>query len=197
VSLPYQVIFRGKPACPCLVRWLTVYESVLLRLGLIKHNIDIYQLIGGAAASAGTHTKGGAYDLAQVSTEQIRIAREMGAAAWHRPLNWDGRGGIEHHHGVLNGCPHNAPAAYQISDYIAGRNGLANRAVDTGPRVLPLRTWEQGIAWATERAAAKRPADVEAAIAAVRKAKQGAKSKPVRLQRIKQALASLKKVKKS
>lgn len=151
MPLSYQVTFRGKPACPCLAKWLPVYEAELLRRGLIKQSLDIYQLIGGAAASAGTHTKGGAYDVAQVSDLEIKIAREMGAAAWHRPKNWDGAGGIEHHHGVLNGCPHNSPARYQISAYLAGYNGLGHLghgAPDNGPHVMPLRTWQSGITWA-------------------------------------------------
>lgn len=150
-ALPYAVDFRGKPACPCLAEWLPFYEKELLRRGIIKHNVDIFQLIGGAAASAGTHSKGGAYDVAQVSDQAILVAREMGAAAWHRLPNWDGKGGMEHQHGVLNGCPHNGPAAYQINAYKAGFNGLGLNGAggkDTGPRVLPLRTWVQGIEWA-------------------------------------------------
>jgi hypothetical protein len=153
--------FRGKPACTCLAQWLPAYEQVLLRRGVVKESIDIYQLIGGAKASAGTHSTGGAYDIAQVSAEAIRVAREMGAAAWHRPRNWDGKGGIAHQHGVLNGCPHNGPARYQITAYQAGKNGLAGGGKDTGPRVMPLRTWKQGITWAKSQAAppvAKAPA---------------------------------------
>ncbi len=141
--------FRGFPCCTCLKKWLPVYESELLRVGAIQHNIDVYQLIGGAAASGGTHSKGGAFDIGQTSLEAIKVARQMGAdATWHRPYNWDNRGGMEHTHGVLTGCPHNGPARYQIDDVRNGLNGLANHAKDTGPRPLSGRTWEQGIAWA-------------------------------------------------
>ena len=191
MSLPYQVMFRGKPACPCLAEWLPVYEAELLRRGCIKHNIDIYQLIGGAAASAGTHSTGGAYDVAQVSPEAILVARQMGAAAWHRPYNWDHAGGMEHHHGVLNGCPHNAPARYQIGALAARRNGLANNGPDNGPNVGTLRTWRQGIAWAKEQAKPQRPAGVQATIDAAKKAKAAAAKNPVRRKKLSVILATL------
>jgi hypothetical protein len=196
----YIVTFRGHPACPCLAAWLPVYEAELRRRGLIKHSIDIYQLIGGAAASAGTHTRGGAYDLAQVSDLEIKIAREMGAAAWHRPAGWDSPGSIEHQHGVLNGCPHNTPARYQISAYLSGYNGLGrlgHGGRDTGPRVVPLRTWQEGIVWAT----ALQAGPVDDAIAAtkaakteVKKAKTAAKAKgqATRAERAAKALAKIK-----
>lgn len=150
--------FRGKPACSCLVTWLPAYEAELLRRHDIKHNLDIYQLIGGAPASGGTHSRGGAYDAAQVSDTAILVAREMGAAAWHRPYNWDGRGGIAHQHGVLRGCPHNGPARYQIAALDAGYNGLGHLGRggrDTGPRT-PVRTWKQGIEWARAQVPVKR-----------------------------------------
>jgi hypothetical protein len=144
-----SVMFRGKPACTCLASWLPVYEAVLLRRGVIKKSLDIYQLIGTAPASAGTH-KGGAYDIAQVSTAAVRNAREMGSAAWHRTPAQGFR--PEHHHGVLKGCPHVAPiAANQITALAAGYNGLGHLGrggKDDGPAPRHLRTWEEGIAWA-------------------------------------------------
>jgi hypothetical protein len=159
MSVPsYAVKFRGFWACPCLAKWLPAYEKELLRRGVIKSNIDIYQLIGGATASAGTHTKGGAFDIAQISWEAIYVARQMGAdATWHRPYNWDNRGGMSHTHGVLRGCDHNYPARYQITAVDDGYNGLGHLGrggKDTGPRPLSHRTWRQGIAWAEKQAAA-------------------------------------------
>lgn len=143
--------FRGRVACTCLAKWLPVFEAELLRRGLIKHSIDIYQLTGGAAASGGTHSQGGAFDIAQ-SGEAVAVARQMGAdATWRRPLNWDGRNGMAHTHGVLRGCPHNAPARYQIAAVDAGYNGLGyagHAAKDDGPKPLSHRTWQEGIAWA-------------------------------------------------
>lgn len=150
MSAPEHTInFRGKPACICLATWLPVYEQRLLAEGIIKSSLDIYQLIGGAAASAGTHQPGGAYDIAQVSDPAVRIAREMGAAAWKR-TQADGFD-VVHHHGVLRGCPHNDGGRYQIAAMDAGYNGLGKGGrggKDTGPKVLTKRTWEQGIAWA-------------------------------------------------
>lgn len=160
MTLPYQVDFRGFPACPCLAAWLPVYESELHRRGLLSGPLHIYQLIGGAPASGGTHTKGGAFDVLD-NLPDVSVARQMGAdATWERPVNWDGHGGMRHIHGVLTGCPHNTPARYQIDAVRAGFNGLGlngHGAHDTGPRPLSGRTWQQGIAWATEQANPKEP----------------------------------------
>lgn len=151
--------FRGFPACSCLIAWLPEYEKEALRLKYIKFHLDIYQLIGGSPKSAGTHTKGGAADTGQISTDLIRLARNMGAdAGWHRPKNWDRKGGMAHAHLVLRGCPHNGPARYQIEsrsygvDY--GKNGLANGGKDDGPKPLSKRTWKEGIEWAKRQQAA-------------------------------------------
>ena len=152
MSLSYVVTFRGLPACPCLATWVPAYEAELQRRGLLTGPLRIYQLIGGAAASAGTHSRGGAIDTAYMGDAAVWVARQMGAdATWHRPHNWDGAGGMEHVHGVLTGCPHNGPAAYQIDAVRAGYNGLGrlgHGAPDTGPRPLSGRTWQQGITWA-------------------------------------------------
>jgi len=154
MTLPdYAVTFRGLPACPCLATWLPAYEAELQRRGILTGQLHIYQLIGGAAASAGTHSTGGAFDLLDLpGDEDLVVARQMGAdATWSRPFNWDGRGGMSHIHGVLTGCPHNGPAHYQIDAVSAGYNGLGHLghgAPDTGPRPLSGRTWQQGLAWA-------------------------------------------------
>lgn len=142
--------FRGMPCCECSARWLPVYEAELLRRGIIKHNIDIYQLNGSAPASAGTH-KGGAADLAQISDEAVLVSRKMGSAAWARPLDWDGDGGMPHQHLVLRGCPHNEAARYQIVALDNGFNGLGHNGEggrDTGPHPYAIRTWREGIQWA-------------------------------------------------
>lgn len=162
------VMFRGKSACECLAAWLPVYEDVLLQRGVIQHNIDIYQLIGVAKASAGTHIPGGAYDVAQVSDEAILVAREMGAAAWHRRVaqGFD----EDHQHGVLRGCPHNAGGRYQIGALDAGFNGLGHLGrggPDDGPRT-PVRTWQQGIAWAREELRVKNATTLTLALGNIR-----------------------------
>ena len=140
--------FRGKPACSCLIAWLPIFEAELLRRGVIRWNIDIAQLIGGAPASGGTHSTGGAFDVWQRDTVTVQVAREMGAAAWSRTR---AQGFDPHTHGVLNGCPHNSPARYQIAALAAGYNGLGKGGrggKDSGPMPRKLRTWQQGIAWA-------------------------------------------------
>lgn len=141
--------FRGKPACRCLTTWLPVYEELLLHFGIIDEPLEVTQLIGKAKASAGTHAGGGAYDVLQHSVEAIALARQMGAAAWHRGAP---AFAVEHQHGVLNGCEHNAPARYQIDALRAGYDGLGRAGhggEDTGPDYdQPLRTWRDGIKWA-------------------------------------------------
>jgi hypothetical protein len=148
------VMFRGKPACECLAAWLPAYEAELLARGILPPGgtLTIYQLIGAAAASGGTHTTGGAFDLIDLPGEsEVRVARKMGAdATWLRPYNWDRKGGMAHVHGVLTGCPHNGPARYQIDAVLDGYNGLGTGGrggKDNGPRPLFMRSWSEGIKW--------------------------------------------------
>jgi len=154
MSLPfYAVDFRGHPACLCLAAWLPVYEHELQRRGILTGPLHIYQLIGTASASASTHSQGGAFDLLDLPGDMdVWVARQMGAdATWTRPEGWDGGNGIRHNHGVLRGCPHNAPARYQIDAVDAGFDGLGHLGrggPDTGPRPLSGRTWRQGVEWA-------------------------------------------------
>lgn len=150
--------FRAKVACDCLAAWLTAAERLGLARGLIKYELDIIQLTGTSAASAGTHSAGGAFDVKQRTTAWSHLFREMGAAAWPRTgADWVNN---EHLHGVID-CPHNAPAAYQIPAYWRGYSGLGQAtsgtykgmwgygSKDPDPwRPTTRRTWQQGIAWA-------------------------------------------------
>jgi hypothetical protein len=151
----YAVDFRGFPACPCQAIWLPAYEHELQRRGLLRGPLHLYQLIGGAAASGGTHVDGGATDTEFIGDKAVWVARQMGAdATWHRPKGWDGPDSMEHVHSVLRGCPHNTPARYQITAVDLGYNGLGHlgeAARDDGPRPLSERTWQQGIQWAKEQ----------------------------------------------
>lgn len=145
-------------ACRCLAKWLDTYERLLLHHGLIHTSIDVWQLTGGATASAGTHSLGGTFDLLyQTSDECVRLAREMGApATWRRPVTATSTWRKTHTHGVLSACVHNEPAAYQIAAQLLGRNGLGYRGLagpDPHPRPAVYRTWEQGIAWAEKQMA--------------------------------------------
>lgn len=154
--------FRGKPACSCQVEWIPAYEAEAQRRGILApgQTLTIYQLIGGAPQSGGTHTDGGAGDFLDLPGEEdLWLMRQMGAdASWLRPKNWDGKGGIKHVHSVLRGCPHNGPARYQYDSPTQGvdhgRDGLSHGgrgAPDDGPRPLSYRTWREGIAWAEEQ----------------------------------------------
>jgi hypothetical protein len=146
---------RRWTVCRCLQKWLPAYESELLRRGLIRECIDLYQTIGNASASAKTHSTGGCADLKQTTTDQLRVARNMGAAAWRRDADPnDGQPNMSptHTHLSLKGCPHaHSSAKAQVVSCEKGHNGLAGNGRDDGPRdgvQLPLRTWEQGITWA-------------------------------------------------
>jgi hypothetical protein len=143
---------------------LPAYQAELLRRGLIFECIDVYQTIGNAQASAGTHSKGGCVDIAQRNREQLRVARNMGGAALERDHDPnDGQPDFqdEHAHISLKGCPHAVRYARdQVDDLEDGYSALGQLgdhrgAVDDGPRDAvkwPLRTWEEGIAWAKAQA---------------------------------------------
>lgn len=103
---------------------------------------------GGVAASAGTHDGGGALDIRAKTLSDAQIAeavlklRHVGFAAWHRTPaqgNW-----VEHIHCIAIGCPDlSSGAAYQVTAYKNGRNGLANNGKDDGPRTYVSWTWEK------------------------------------------------------
>ena len=141
--------------------WLEAYQAEAIRRtkagmkGYIQYGLDIFQVIGGAAKSAGTHLvdpdsdEAVCIDFGNTSYKMIALAREMGAdATWHRKKNWDGHGGMAHGHINIRGLK-NRYANYQYNstrsgvDY--GKNGLANGAKDDGPKPLSKRTYKQGI----------------------------------------------------
>lgn len=144
--------FRGLKSCACLNRWIPAFEKELRRRGLLKGNLPLYQLVGNAAASAGTHT-GGSIDTIPLSNAALKVAREMGCAMWHRRASqgpW-----IAHSHGILRACPHNYGGRYQIAALAAGYNGLGaggRGGRDDGPPPRKLRTWKAGIRWAKKQA---------------------------------------------
>ena len=141
---------RGKRACVCVAEWFPVFEQLAIRRGLVSGPIWLIQATGSATASAGTHTQGGAIDIGVMSHALIRLAREMGASAsWVR--NTGSFANNQHSHLVLEGCPHNSPARYQIDAVKAGRDGLGylgRAGRDTEWRPPQWRTWTQGLAWA-------------------------------------------------
>jgi hypothetical protein len=101
---------------------------------------------GGVAASAGTHDGGGVVDLSAFEHERkVRALRSVGFAAWYRPAIaglWPA-----HIHAVLIGnAKLSSGARNQVTEYLAGRNGLANRGPDNGPRQFVNRrfSWQKG-----------------------------------------------------
>jgi peptidoglycan hydrolase-like protein with peptidoglycan-binding domain len=102
---------------------------------------------GGDPTSAGTHDGGGVVDIdvrgmtAATRTSVARALREVGFAAWVR--NPTQGGWPWHIHAAAISDPDlSSQAQHQVGDYYLGRNGLANRGADDGPRV-PIRTWEE------------------------------------------------------
>lgn len=151
MSAANYTYFRGYRCCTCVAEWFPVYERMLALRGITSGTKDgrlrIFQFTGTAAASAGTHSQGGAMDTAMLDPSGIRLAREMGASAsWIRW--WPGN---LHAHMVLAGCPHNGPARYQITAVKAGFDGtgwLGRGGRDTEWRPRQWRTWREGLAWA-------------------------------------------------
>lgn len=98
---------------------------------------------GAVSASAGTHDRGGVFDLTATNQRDVvKAARDLGAAAWHRsPAEgpWN-----EHIHVVMRGHGRLASqAASQVTAYDSGLNGLANHRPDPNPyrpRPLPVFT---------------------------------------------------------
>lgn len=145
--MPYV---RGLPACDCLAAWVPQFET------MIGRSPRLFQLVGDAPASAGFHRGGGSADYEPLSEAELRIARNMGGAAWNRW--WENN---YHCHIRLNGCPHNSIGQPQVADLNAGRDGTgalydSSGVPDNGPRDgvhWPLRTWREGIAWAKQQQA--------------------------------------------
>jgi hypothetical protein len=120
----------------------------------------------GVAASAGTHSGPGAFDMytASYTPEQKEIIgmalREVGFASWRRraiPGKWK-----EHWHGIAMDTEGLPPvAARQVKSYLNGRDGLVGNREDPDPRPKDINTWEE---YKQEKAAAggqTEPADLE------------------------------------
>jgi hypothetical protein len=102
---------------------------------------------GGDPTSAGTHDGGGVVDVsvsgmsAATRTAVARALREVGFAAWVRnPTQGDWPWHI--HAAAISDPDLSSQAQHQVGDYYLGRNGLANRGADDGPRVA-IHTWEE------------------------------------------------------
>jgi peptidoglycan hydrolase-like protein with peptidoglycan-binding domain len=102
---------------------------------------------GGDPTSAGTHDGGGVVDIdvrgmtAATRTSVVRALREVGFAAWVRNPT-QGSWPWHIHAAAISDPDLSSQAQHQVGDYYLGRNGLANRGADDGPRI-PIRTWEE------------------------------------------------------
>jgi hypothetical protein len=103
---------------------------------------------GGDPTSVGTHDGGGVIDVsvkgmnAATRTSVARALRRVGFAAWVRsPRQGDWPWHI--HAAAISDTDLSPQAQHQIGDYYLGLNGLANRRPDDGPKVVPIRSWEE------------------------------------------------------
>lgn len=118
------------------VDWLT-RVALEFAAELLGYDLTIAQgsyNAGGVAASGGTHDGGGVVDLDPYQwRRKVRVLRMVGFAAWYRPAIphlWGA-----HIHAVLIGNRRlSAAARAQVTEYLAGYDGLAGNGLDTGPR---------------------------------------------------------------
>lgn len=100
----------------------------------------------GTTASGGTHDGGGAVDLSIKGLDEDQVdallvaLRGRGCAAWHRTPDQGDWG--PHVHAIDSGDTDVSDEAdWQVSEYAAGRNGLASRGTDDGPPIRPLQPY--------------------------------------------------------
>lgn len=137
------------------------HELDRLTLAAYEHGADILgatpnmsqgSFTDAFGPSGGTHSGSGAFDLdpppaGHTFHEIQRAYRWGGCAAWHRPFNWDGRGGIEHVHVIVIGdAGVSIEALNQVHDYHAGLNGLANHGIDPTWRPNPILAFHYPLA---------------------------------------------------
>jgi hypothetical protein len=140
-----NIPFRGRRTCICVVRIVPLVEAEMKKRGLIRNSVDFFQMgynTGGVTASAGTHDRGGAIDVAQYTDAHLVVWRMFGVRMMHRtPAER-----FSHHgHGWPGGCPHmSSGLRYQESEWRAKRNGLVNRKAVTGPGWTTI-TWQEAV----------------------------------------------------
>lgn len=153
---PYGRVKWRKTGCVLNERTADMLLWVEERSGLTMHvGQGSYKGNGGGAkvgASGATHDGGGAVDLSirWFSKHDRKIivetCKDAGFAAWHRPQNWDRRGGTEHAHLVAIGDRElSSSAAWQVSEYLAGRTGLTSALDDPSYRPDPQVKWFESV----------------------------------------------------
>ena len=151
-------LVNGKPA---LVRSeLAHYVNITFTYVEFKTGVDLYKRIiqakGGAAASAGVHLDGAAFDFRVWGLSESKIndvvyaLRECGySASWYR--DWEGN---EHIHAGANLGSLKTGVKYQVDAVKAGYDGTGKGgrgAKDNHRRPSTWRTIQQGSQWAAEQ----------------------------------------------
>lgn len=139
-----RILFRGFRTCICVATSLPLVERAMIDAGVIKHNIDIFQMgYNGfrVDASSGTHAGGGNTDVAQYGDLAIEIWRDWG---WAMQRRYTWQGFTPHAHGWPYGCSHLSPAGVdQLVQWAHRQNGLRSRGRVEGR--WPIKTWRQAI----------------------------------------------------
>jgi len=137
-----RVWFRVGWTCPHLKAGLESAEAEMLLKGELADHLDIYQLQGGASASAGTHSLPGAADLGQTSDAQIDILRLNGVDGQRRT---PAQGFILHCHGFAQGCNCGSRALLaQRQQWNNRQNGLVSHGPIQGR--WPTKKWSTAVA---------------------------------------------------
>lgn len=143
-------MWRGIPVCSCLLPLLNDLASGTPTLPRIIPTQGSWST--SVSASAQTHAGGGVLDISLRGWSSAQVwallvaCRQRGLVAWHRTAL---QGFTPHVHAVMDGCEHLSglsrpvvgTAAWQVQEYRAGRNGLAGRGRDDGPRDFVGVTW--------------------------------------------------------
>ncbi len=145
-------MWRGVPVCTCMPEMLDDLAVGTPTLPTITPVQGSWSIPSKDSPSALTHTGGGAMDISISGWTAVQVwalleeCRRRGFVAWHRTR---AQGFAPHVHAVMDGCPHLSglsnpvlgTAAWQVREYHAGRNGLAGRGSDDGPRDHVGVTW--------------------------------------------------------
>lgn len=142
----------GGWGCECMAKALPLIEDEMLRLGLIKKCLDVFQWAynpGKVSKSAGTHDLGGVIDVGQYSLAQRKVWARFGVMMFPRTSVFGWFTG-NHGHGVWHGCPHQVPYTdWQVRSGIAGGDGLGSSATLKGKHwrhfEAPKRTWQDAL----------------------------------------------------
>lgn len=145
-------MWRGVPVCSCMPEMLDDLAAGTPTLPTLVPVQGSWSIPSKDSASALTHAGGGAMDISISGWTAAQVwalleeCRRRGFVAWHRTR---AQGFAPHVHAVMDGCPHLSglsnpvlgTAAWQVREYHAGRNGLAGRGPDDGPRDHVGVTW--------------------------------------------------------